>query len=179
MDSMFGAHEEKVWRKEELLRNHTLLSVISLPPDLFAPAAKKQVVAIIIKKGIPHPKDQPVFWARAVRDGFIMLKSRRLQASELDPPRNEPDDIPLILPALRNFIANPGTASVDMPMLYKTAPIDFDDPLLELLPEVYIDSEPFTEDAIHQAMDYLAREMAGYLIRYHKEDSIGALNAKN
>ncbi len=64
-----------------------------------------------------------------------------------------------------------------VPMLCKTAPIDFDDPLLELLPEAYIDSKPYTDAAVHQAMDDLAREMACYLIRHRKESIAGALDA--
>lgn len=179
MDSMFGAYDEKTWRSEELLKKNTLLSVVSLPDELFYPAALKQVVAIIVKKGMPHPKEQPVFWARVSRDGHIKVKSRRLHASELKPPREELDEIPLILPALRNFIANPDTVNVNVPLLCKTAPIDFSDPLLELLPEAYIDSKPPTKREIEQAVDELLRETASFLIRFKKEDIVEALDAEN
>lgn len=117
MDSMFGAYKEKLWRSVDLLQHNTLLSVVSLPHDLFIPAAKKQVVAIIVKKGIPHPKEQPVFWARIAHDGFILVKTKRLPASELNPPRAELNQIPLVLPSLRNFVANPGTVNVNVPKL--------------------------------------------------------------
>jgi hypothetical protein len=179
LDAMFGSRDEKVWRAEELLKQHTLLAVLSLPEELFYPAAAKQVLAIIVKKGIPHKKAQPVLWARISHDGHLKLKSRRLPASEMEPPRQELDEIPLVLPALQNFVAHPHTVNVNISMLYKTAPIDFNDPLLELLPEVYIDSVPYTQTAVHGAMDDLAREMACGLIRYRKEDRIGALDAKN
>lgn len=53
---MFGAHEEKVWRSEELLKKHTLLAVVTLPDELFYPAALKQVVGVVIKKGSAAPK---------------------------------------------------------------------------------------------------------------------------
>ena len=83
MGCMFGAGKEKVWtsvvngrrkltRKTELLAHNTLLAVISLPNDLFVPAALKQVVAVIVKKGFTHPKDQPVFWARIANDEDIL-----------------------------------------------------------------------------------------------------------
>lgn len=179
LDAMFGGRDEKTWRSEELLREHTLLAVLSLPEELFYPAAAKQVLAIIVKARVPHKKDQPVFWARISRDGHLKLKSRRLPASEMDPPRHELDEIPLVLPALQNFVAHPRSVTVNMPMLCKTSPIDFGDPLLELLPEVYIDAEPYTPEAVHEGMDYLAREMACGLIRYRKEYRIGALDAKN
>jgi type I restriction enzyme M protein len=177
MDAMFGAHDEKVWRVNELLANHTLLSVVSLPDELFYPAAQKQVVGIIVKKGAPHPKTQDVFWARIAQDGHLKLKSRRLSAAELVPPRSERDDIPEILPALRNFIAHPGSVSVNVPLLCKTAPIDFTDPLLELLPEAYIDSRPPSPAEIERAVDDLARETAAFLIRFRRESSAGVLDA--
>jgi hypothetical protein len=146
-----------------------LLSVVEDP----------SVLGIIVKKGIPHKRDHPVFWARISKDGHLKLKSRRLPASEMEPARKELDEIPLVLPALQNFVAHPYTVNVNIPMLCKTAPIDFDDPLLELLPEAYIESKHFTEDAVHHAMDDLAREMACCLIRHRKENSVGALDAKN
>lgn len=177
MDALFGAHAEKEWRANDLLAKHTLLSVISLPADLFRPAAQKQVVGIIVKKGIPHPKKQPVFWARVARDGHLTVKSKRLSATEFSPPREEPDDLPEILPDLRNFVAHPGAVTVNKPMLCKTAQIDFTDPLLELLPEAYLDSKPVTRQEIEQEVDKLARETASFLIRFRMEDSTGALDA--
>jgi type I restriction enzyme M protein len=56
MDAMFGAHQQKVWRRDELLAKHTLLAVVSLPCDLFVPAALKQVVGIIVKEGYSSPE---------------------------------------------------------------------------------------------------------------------------
>jgi hypothetical protein len=177
LDAMFGARDEKLWRQNDLLKHHTLLSVISLPHELFSPAALKQVVGVVIKKGTPHPKKQPVFWGRVENDGLLVLKSKRLPGTEMRPPRSVPNDIPSILPALHNFILSPGSVSVNEPMLCKTSPIDFDDPLLELLPEAYIDSKPYTAKAVHHAMDDLAREMACYLIRHRKEHLVGLLDA--
>lgn len=58
---LFGARDERVWRTDELLAKHTLLAVLSLPEELFYPAAQKQVAAIIVKKGMPHAKQAPVF----------------------------------------------------------------------------------------------------------------------
>jgi predicted RNA methylase len=169
MDAMFGAHQQKVWRRDELLAKHTLLSVISLPFDLFVPAALKQVVGIIVKKGIPHQKAAPVFWGRIARDGHVTVKSKRLPAAELTPPRQEPDDIPSLLLSLRSFVAYPEAVSVNTPMLCKTAQIDFDDPLLELLPEAYLDSSAPSQDELEQAVATMTRETAAFLIRFGKE----------
>ncbi len=117
------------------------LSVVTMPDELFYPAAPKQMAAIIVKKGTPHPKEQDVFWARIEHDGHLKVKSKRLPAEDLRPPRTELDQVPTILPPLRAFIASPGAASINVPRLCKTAPIDYGDPLLELLPDAYVDSE--------------------------------------
>ena len=164
MGCMFGANEEKVWRETELLARNTLLAVISLPSDLFVPAALKQVVAVIVKKGFPHHREQPVFWARISNDGHLVVKSRRLPAVDFVPPRTAPDDIPKALPHLRNFLVSPSSISVNEPMLYKTAPIDFTDPLLELLPEVYLDSPAPSAGDLERAVDVMARDVAAFLI---------------
>jgi len=169
LDCLFGIHEEKTWRETELLAKHTLLAVISLPDELFYPAAMKQVAGIVVRKGFPHPKGQPVFWARIAYDGEVKVKSRRMAGSDFVPPRTARNDIPKVLPLLQNFIAHPETASFNEPMLCKTAPIVHTDPLLELLPEVYLDSPPITQDDLLQDMDRMAREVAAYLIRFGKE----------
>ena len=173
MGCMFGAGKEKVWRKTELLAHNTLLAVISLPHDLFVPAALKQVVAVIVKKGFAHHKDHPVFWARIANDGHLVVKSKRLSAVDFRPPRTAPDDLPKVLLHLRNFLANPGAVSVNEPMIYKTSPIDFDDPLLELLPEAYLDSTTPSARDLEMAIDTMARDAAAFLIRFRREDHAG------
>jgi type I restriction enzyme M protein len=169
LDAMFGSREEKVWRRDVLLRDHTLLSVITMPDELFYPAAQKQVAGIIVKKGTPHPKGQSVFWGRIERDGHLKVKSKRLPAQELRPPRQELDQIPALLGPLRAFIASPGSSSINVPRLCKTAPIDYGDPLLELLPEAYVDSEKPSPDDLAKAVDDMVRETAAFLVRFGKE----------
>jgi type I restriction enzyme M protein len=176
LDAFFGSRDEKVWRRDELLRDHTLLSVITMPDELFYPAAQKQVAGIVVKKGMPHPKGQAVFWARIEHDGHLKVKSKRLPASELRPPRKELDQIPLVLDSLRSFIATPGSVKVNVPKLCKTAPIDFDDPLLELLPEAYLETEMPSPADLSNAVDSMVRETAAFLVRFGKESKVGALD---
>ena len=170
---LFGARDERVWRKNELLAKHTLLAVLTLPEELFYPAAQKQVAAIIVKKGAPHINTAPVFWARIAHDGHLKSKSKRLLASELIPPRVEPNQLPELLPHLQSFIAHPETTSVNMPKFCKTAPIDFSDPLLELLPEAYLDTDPVSPADLERAVDTMARETAAFLVRFGKEPLAG------
>ena len=165
LDCMFGANDEKVWRESELLAKHTLLSVVSFPDELFYPAAMKQVVGVFVRKGFPHPAKQPVFWARVAADGYIKVKSKRLLASAMRPPRMSEDNLPGLLPQLRNFLVHPASTSVNEPMRCKTAPIDFSDPLLELLPEAYLDGPQLTEQGIEDEIDRLIRETAALAMR--------------
>lgn len=173
LNILFGSRDERVWRQDELLAKHTLLAVVSLPDELFYPAAQKQVAAIIVKKGVPHPKKQPVFWARIAHDGHLKLKSKRLPATELRPPRQEIDQLPEVLPLLQSFIAHPGRAAVNKPKFCKTAPIDFSDPLLELLPEAYLDTEPLSSAELERAVDDMARQTAAFLVRFGREALAG------
>lgn len=176
MDCMFGAHEDKVWRTTELLAKNTLLAVVSLPHELFYPAALKQVVGVIVKKGFPHKSDQPVFWARIAHDGYVKVKSKRMAGADLVPPRVIRDDMVTVMPLLRSFVANPRGTSYNEPLLYKTAPIDFADPLLELLPEAYLDTRYPTADELERGVDTMARETAAFLIRFEKEGRVGDLD---
>ena len=171
LGAMFRDGDEYAWRRDELLTNNTLLAVVTLPERLFIPAANKQVLAVIVKKGVPHPREQPVFWARVSRDGLLVVKGRRLPAQDFEPRRNEPNELDTILPTLKAFVVSPGTVAASEPEFYKTAPIDFDDPLLELIPEAYIDSREYSTDEICQAVDDLARETVSFLVKFEKKPS--------
>ena len=167
---LFGAGQEKVWRTDELLAKNTLLAVITLPHELFYPAAMKQVAAIVVRKGFPHPEAQPVFWGRIANDGHIKVKSKRLNASEMQPSREYQDDIPSIVMLLQSFVANPASTSTNQPLLSKTAPIDYSDPLLELLPEVYVDGPELSSSEITQAVAQMVRDHAAFLVKFGKAD---------
>lgn len=175
LGALFGSHDERVWRRDELLAKHTLLSVLTLPEKLFYPAAMKQVAAIVVKKGIPHPKKQAVFWAMIEHDGHVISKSKRLPATEFVPPRAENNQLPEVLGPLQNFIAHPQTQTVEIniPKFCKTEPIDFSDPLLELLPEAYLDTEPLSNEDLQKAVEEMAREMAAFLVRFGLEATVG------
>jgi hypothetical protein len=176
LGAMFREGDEYVWRKNDLLGQNTLLAVISLPERLFVPAANKQVLAIIVKKGTPQPPSQPVFWARVAHDGHIVVKSKRLPAAEFDPPREEANELDTILPNLRAFVASPGVLHVNEPESCKTAPVDFVDPLLELIPEAYIESKSPTPEQIRDSVDDIARQTVSYLVRFRKEQEVEAFS---
>jgi type I restriction-modification system DNA methylase subunit len=54
--------------RERLLDDHTLLSAVTLPEDVFYPVGV-HTAGVFIKKGQPHPDNQNVLWVRANQDG--------------------------------------------------------------------------------------------------------------
>jgi type I restriction-modification system DNA methylase subunit len=171
---MFREGEERLWREQDLLTSHTLLAVVSLPEDLFVPAATKQVIAVIIRKGVPHPKKQAVLWGRIAHDGHIVVKRKRLLASEFSPPRREPDQLAQLLPELKAFLAHPTAARANVPEFLKAAPINFADPLLELIPEAYLESRPLNTADLKRAVDQFARETVSFLVRFDRGQAADA-----
>ena len=138
ISAMFESGEVREWRRNRLLGENTLLSVVTFPPELFYPIGV-HTLGIVVRKGIPHPPQQNVLWARAVHDGFIKVKGKRLLAPESRPERN---DLENLIPLLRAFIHDPSFPVPNQPELTKACPVDFDDPLLELVPEAYLEGQP-------------------------------------
>jgi len=159
---MIKSGEYVAWRKR-MLNENTLLSVITFPVDLFYPIGV-HAVGVFIKKGVPHPKDQRVFWLRALNDGFIKKKGKRLKNDKLQ------DDLKHTKEKLSKFIKNPASTEIqEEAELIKLAPIDFEDPLLELVPEAYLDLKEPTPEEIQTGMDDLVRQTAAFLIRTRRE----------
>src|ERR1700720_3052309 len=70
-------NEYERWRRDNLLKNHTLLSVMTFHRELFYPA-DIYPLAIFVKKGVPHPEGQGVLWLRTLNDGLAKHKRKRL-----------------------------------------------------------------------------------------------------
>jgi len=149
------------WRKR-LLENNTLLSVITFPIDLFYPIGV-HTVGVFIKKGVAHSTKQPVLWIRALNDGFLKSKGKRL------PSCRAKDDFIIILPILKRFVQNQNIKVENVNKFLKVCPIDFSDNLLELVAENYLDEEPPKIDEIQENVEQIVRDMAAYLIRTRKE----------
>ncbi len=165
ISTMFEDGKPKEWRETRLLGENTLLGVVTFPPELFYPVGK-HTLGVFVRKGIPHPEGQGVFWARAMHDGFVKLKGKRLPAQ---PPGSEPNDLETLLPDLRAFLANPSHPAPNIPEFQKVAPIDLSDPLLELVPEAYLDGPPIDPESLISDMERLVREQAAFIIRFQRE----------
>lgn len=151
------------WRRSFLKKN-TLLSVISLPFDLFYPYGLP-TVSIIAKKGIPHPQEQNVLWLRILNDGFEKSKGKRL------PDPKVPNELEKVKDTLRAFINNPQMKLDNVKEFQKATPIDFDeDSALELVPEAYLDEREPTTAEIEEGLDETIRELLSFMILARKEE---------
>lgn len=151
----------QLWR-QAVLKDNTLLSVVTMPPDLFYPVGV-HTLGMILKKGTAHPVKQNVFWARAMNDGLLKMKGKRLAN-----PRAK-NDLTAILPTMKAFVANPSHPVPNIFKFQKACPIDFDDPLLELVPENYLDEAKPTAAEIVSGIESVMRDAAAYLVRAGKE----------
>lgn len=150
------------WRKH-LLKNNTLLSVITLPEDLFYPSSTTHTIGVFIKKGSPHPKKQNVLWIRAINDGLRKKKGKRI------PHPKEKNDLETVKNILSFFISNPNINVDNVEEFHKACPINFDDKELELAAEAYLDQRAITQEEIEMKMEELIRESASFIIKSQNE----------
>lgn len=153
----------QTWRKDTLLKHNTLLCVITFPPDLFYPVGV-HTVGIIVKKGIPHPKEQNVLWLRANNDGMLKRKGVRL------PHPKAKDDYAVIKDTVKGFLVTPTLNVPNIERFQKASPIDYSDRLLELVPENYLDQAPPTEQEIRQGIEQIIRDSVAFVVRAGKEN---------
>jgi type I restriction enzyme M protein len=76
------------WHKS-ILKENTILHIITLPQELFNPYASYNTAIIFIEKGIPH-NNKKVFFSKIVNDGFKIKKKDRISTtgSQLDLIKN-------------------------------------------------------------------------------------------
>jgi len=149
------------WRRESLLKSHTLLAVVTLPPDVFYPVGVT-TVGIFVRKGTPHPKEQPVLWIRAINDGLWKSKGKRL------PNDRMPDDLGRVRTLTKAFLGDPQYPAPNIQQFQKAAPIDFSDKMFELVPEVYLDQAAPTETEVVHDVGESIRCTFAYLVKINK-----------
>lgn len=155
----------RIWREHTLLAGNSLLAVMTFPEDIFYPVGV-HTIGVFIKKGLPHPPGQNVLWLRAVNDGLVKSKGRRLPSDRVP---NNLDDVKATLKA---FLANQQHPVPNIERLQKACPIDFSDKLLELVPEAYLDQPLPTPSEIKNGMEQVVRDAVAYMIRARKEDDL-------
>lgn len=75
---VFADAENSTWR-ENFIKKHTILALISLPDDLFYPNASAITTIMIAKAHEPQPADSNILIGRISNDGFSKLKGKRVQ----------------------------------------------------------------------------------------------------
>ena len=149
------------WRKR-LLRSNTLLSVVTFPKDLFYPIGV-HTVGIFVKKGVAHPKNKKIFWIRALNDGFLKKKGKRLRNSRAT------NDFPKIRDMLQSFMINQDIRIENIPEFQKVCVIDFEDENLELIPENYLDEKEITEEKLKNEIEKLMRGNIAFNIKFEND----------
>lgn len=154
---MAKSRAPKTWR-QNLLRQHSLLSVVTLPIDVFYPVSAPPV-GVFIKKGVAHDLKKPVLWVRADTDGHLKSKGKRLP-SHLTTNRLEQ-----CLPVVRAFLDNPGMPVASEPKFIRAAPFNTEDSLLELVPEAYLEQDDLSSEEVREGVDSILRDASAFLIR--------------
>jgi type I restriction enzyme M protein len=148
----------RTWRRDVLLPNHSLLAVVTLPWDVFYPVGVNSV-GVFIRKGVPHERKSKVLWIRALNDGLLKSKGKRL------PNPKATNDFEKVASLLRAFVDNPNFTVKNINQLQKAASIDFDDPQLELVPEAYLDQAEPEPVSVFATLETAMRDALAYLIK--------------
>ena len=148
----------ETWRKKWLLPNNTLLAVVTLPPDVFYPVGVT-TVGVFIRKGIPHRPEQEVLWVRALTDGLLKRKRKRL------PHPRATNDLEKVRSLVRAFIHDPAIPAQPVDQFQRATPINFDDDRMELVPEAYLTQALPSEESIKDALNESVRHTFAYLVK--------------
>jgi type I restriction-modification system DNA methylase subunit len=148
----------KNWRKS-LLNNNTLLSVVTLPEDLFYPVMVG-TIGVFIKKGMPHNfTNQNVYFARAVTDGLVKKKGKRIKSSK------EKNQLSEVTQDLIIFLSNNNFSINNIPEFKTICKLDPNDTNYELVPEIYIESRIPNVVDIEKELDISVKEALTYLVK--------------
>lgn len=90
---IFADDDNALWR-QEFLRKHTVLGLISLPGDLFYPTAIDATI-MIAQAHRPQQKEDGIFMAKIWNDGFRKSKGKRVEC--------EGSQLPEVLQAFMKF----------------------------------------------------------------------------
>lgn len=137
-----------VWR-ENILKNHSLLSVCQLPDELFQPYASATTSVALLEKGIPHNDKRKSVFVRLQYDGLTLRKGSRVERSD------QKNEIPKAVDAILNKLAEPGFSGVAS--LSGRA---------EWSPGAYIPSAIPTIGELQASIDELLRRLTSFYVRY-------------
>ena len=154
---MYQSGEYMEWRKQ-LINNHSLLSVISFPNDLFYPQATVEPLMVIIKAHIKN--NNQTLWCRINNDGYKKLKRKRVFIEK-------ENDITKYADIIKEYIINNKKPNEVVGIL-QLKEIDFSDNSFELIPQSYLDNLDIDDNI-------LANEMEKTLLRIYLQ-ALGETN---
>lgn len=152
---MYSGSKDLAWRKR-LLKNNTVLAVISFTNDLFYPQATVEPVIVVIKKGVRHTNVTKTLFVRITDDGFTKLKRRRL-------PHGGQSQLDLFETDIKSFIAG-GTIN-EIPGLIQVKTVDIEDKSLEIIPQQYLDNAELNIRQLKKSMGSIYSELVFQQIR--------------
>lgn len=82
MGTVVSEHSQVVSVRERLLANNTLVGVLSMPVELFNPAASVPTVIIVFKAKQPHLKGVKTFFGYFKDDGYVISKNKRTDSGK-------------------------------------------------------------------------------------------------
>jgi type I restriction enzyme M protein len=153
--SLLGKPNKRKWQASVLTRN-TLDAVIVLPDELFEPYASSYTAVLVMTKGVKHPADHPVFFARIENDGFRRYKNVRMHC--------EGEQLSLALRAFHKREIIPGFCG--WTTIKPSAGWDAG---------YYIPARPLSEEEISAQSAALTRHGAAFVVAHAPE--LTALNA--
>jgi type I restriction-modification system DNA methylase subunit len=142
---IFADDEHKSWR-EQFLKRHKLLAVISLPEDLFYPTAAPTSI-MIAQAHTPLSTTDEVFLARVWNDGYEKLKGKRVAC--------EGNQIPEIIENYHRFVSGQPFSSL-IAMTIKGA--DLLDGS-EWSPQEWLPQPPVSNQELDTAQEQVARNI--------------------
>jgi len=144
---VFADSDNKVWR-EKFLSKHTLLAMISLPDDLFYPAASAPTTIMIAKAHIPQNMDKSVFMAKIWNDGYEKLKGKRVECdgSQIDV-------------VLQNFKSYMNELPFSKTPMCTTIPARLLADGNEYSPQQWLPTIKMTDEALREQYNYILKSM--------------------
>lgn len=143
--SLLGKRAAAHWRKK-ILKDNTLVAVITLPGELFQPYAAANTAIVLIERGVPHRFDRKVVFCRVTEDGFRLRKGVRL-------PRLG-SQLPDVLEAVQQPANRPGFSAA-------AALIGND-----WAPGIYIEAKTLTDDEFRSGVTTLLRDKVAFVVRF-------------
>lgn len=154
MQLLVKADKEK-WRIR-LLEKNTLEGIITLPDELFLPYAQPYTNILLLRRGVPHNFNRPVFFARISNDGLRLRKNVRT-------PRPG-SQIPEIVAAYDGQMSING--------LCGWAKVERDG---EWRPGAYIPAKQLAGDEAVDEVDTVIRSKTAFVVKYAHE--LGSLSS--